>query len=113
MASTESTGEKRKKTSTNLDNKDSSSILSDLSPGQALARFSDFVNDNLIVFRYGTTATVVFLTAYGLSQTPIFFRFKKVVDIPSSYFARRKTMHGRLVHVVENDIIRTYALLFS
>lgn len=82
-----------------------------LSPGKALESFSDFVNENLILFRYGTTATVLFLTAYGLSQTPIFFRFKRVMDIPSSYFAKRKTIYGRIVHVVDNDVIGMYLFL--
>ena len=60
----------------NLNNSSTLPSNHQLSTGKALASFSDFVNNNLILFRYGTTATVVFLTAYGLSQTPIFFRFK-------------------------------------
>ena len=72
--------------------------------GRGLSSFSDLVNDNLVVFRYGTFATVTLLTAYGLSQTPLFFRYRTVSEIPKSYFGKRKTIHGRIVHVVEEGM---------
>ena len=78
--------------------------------GKGLASFSDFINDNLIAARYGTFATITLLTAFGLSRTPIFFRYKRVSDIPSDIFSRRRTIYGRIVHVVENDIISTYSV---
>ncbi len=74
--------------------------------GSSLSSFSDFINDNLIIARYGTFATITLLTAYGLSQTPIFFRYKKVCDIPKYVLANRYTIHGRIINVVENDIIQ-------
>lgn len=74
--------------------------------GSSLSSFSDFINDNLIIARYGTFATITLLTAYGLSQTPIFFRYKKICDIPRYAFANRYTIHGRIINVVENDVIQ-------
>ena len=50
--------------------------------GQGMSAVSDVVNDNLIAFRYGTVATVTLLTAYGLANTPLFFRYKSVAEIP-------------------------------
>lgn len=50
--------------------------------GKAVGDVSDKINENLIAVRYGTTATIVLLGAYGLSNTPLFFRFKTVADIP-------------------------------
>lgn len=50
--------------------------------GTGMVSASDFVNDNLIAFRYGTVATVTLLTAYGLANTPLFFYYKRVADIP-------------------------------
>jgi hypothetical protein len=73
--------------------------------GQNVASLSDFINENLIPFRYGTMATVTLLTVYGLSNTPMFFRYKTISDIPSSCFIKRQTLHGRIVRIVENDII--------
>jgi len=93
--------------SKNVNNNNDSKSLA-VTFGSALASFSDVINENLIAARYGTIATVTLLTAFGLSRTPIFFRYKRVSDIPSDYFSRRRTIYGRVVHVVENDIINTY-----
>jgi len=76
--------------------------------GRQLSSFSNFVNDNFIAARYGTFATITCLTAYGLSKTPLFVRFQTVADIPSSFFARRKTIYGRIVHVIEHDTQSAY-----
>jgi hypothetical protein len=53
--------------------------------GKAMTGFSDLVNENLIAFRYGTVATVTLLTAYGLANTPLFFRYKTARDIPGMF----------------------------
>ena len=79
--------------------------------GSAMASFSDVINENLIAARYGTFATITLLTAFGLSRTPIFFRHKRVSEIPSHFFSRRRTIYGRIVHVVDNDIMSRYCLL--
>ena len=50
--------------------------------GQGMNAFSDLVNNNLIAFRYGTVATVTLLTAYGIANTPLFFRYRSVAEIP-------------------------------
>ena len=76
--------------------------------GRKLLLFSDLINDNLIACRYGAFASITLLTAYGLSKTPIFFRYRKVSEIPASCFMKRQTVHGRIVHVVENNILSTY-----
>ena len=52
--------------------------------GTGMVSVSDFVNDNLVAFRYGTLATVTLLTAYGLANTPLFFRYSSVADIPGT-----------------------------
>ena len=83
---------------TNRSNSDQTSIV-----GQALSSFSDIINQNLIIARYGTIATITLLTAYGLSQTPLFFRYKRVAEIPPLWFANRYTIHGRIVHIVDNN----------
>jgi hypothetical protein len=68
--------------------------------GSTSATFSDIVNDNLIAARYGAFATIGLLTVYGLAHTPLFFRYRTVADIPSSYFAARKSIQGRLIRAV-------------
>ena len=71
--------------------------------GVAMNTISDFVNDNLIAVRYGTISTITLLTAYGISKTPIFFRYKNVSEIPTSFFTSRKTIYGRIVHVMKEE----------
>jgi len=67
----------------------------------SISLISDFVNDNLIAFRYGTMASMTLLFAYGSSKTALFYRFRTVLDIPPSFFRKRRTIHGRIVHVME------------
>jgi hypothetical protein len=43
---------------------------------------SDKINTHIAAARYGTVATVLLLSAYGLSQTPLFSRFRTVAEIP-------------------------------
>lgn len=50
--------------------------------GNGMNRFSKLVNDNLIAARYGIFSGVTLLTVYGLSQTPLFFRYRTVADVP-------------------------------
>jgi hypothetical protein len=70
------------------------------SVGSSTANFSDIVNDNLIAARYGAFATIGLLTVYGLSHTPLFFRYRTVAELPSSYFSARKCIKGRLIRAV-------------
>ena len=42
------------------------------SAGEAMNRFSDLVNENIVAARYATMATVVLLGTYGICQTPLF-----------------------------------------
>ena len=72
--------------------------------GQITHRFSDLINENIIAARYATVATVLLLGTYGVSKTPFFFRYKSVSDIPSEYFTKRRALHGRIVHVLENNV---------
>lgn len=67
--------------------------------GSSISATTDFINENLVLFRYGTMASIVLLTTYGVSKTPLFFRYKKVSSIPSNCFSTRKTIHGRLIAV--------------
>jgi hypothetical protein len=50
--------------------------------GGATHGFTQVINDNLIAARYGVMASICLLTAYGLSNTPLFFRFRTVSEIP-------------------------------
>jgi hypothetical protein len=68
--------------------------------GRGMHYVSDVINENILAARYATIASVILLTAYGVASTPLFYRFKAVKDIPSSYFLHRRTIHGRLVRVV-------------
>lgn len=60
---------------------------------------SDVINNNLIAVRFGVTSSVILLGAYGISNTPLFFRFRTIHEIPSSYFIRRKRLYGRIIEV--------------
>jgi hypothetical protein len=77
--------------------------------GNSLNAMTDIINNNIIAARYGAFASVALLTAYGISKTPIFFRYKRVSDIPSSLIKNRQTIHGRIVHVhvLEKDIVHS------
>ncbi|GAX19926.1 hypothetical protein FisN_1Lh605 [Fistulifera solaris] len=65
--------------------------------GNSLAKFSDSLNENLILARYTTMATITALAVYGLAHTPLFFRYRTVSEIPAHYFTKRRTIHCRLV----------------
>ena len=67
--------------------------------GRAVSATTDFINQNLVLFRYGTMASMVLLTTYGLSKTPLFFRYKKISSLPSNHFSSRKILHGRLIAI--------------
>lgn len=69
--------------------------------GKQLSNITDLVNDNLIVVRYATFSTVLLLGAYGIANTPLFYRHKNVIDIPISAFTKRKYLHGRIVGIAE------------
>jgi hypothetical protein len=55
---------------------------------------SDTINDHLIVARSLTMATIGVMAWYGISQTPLFFRYRTVADVPYRYFQRNLTLHG-------------------
>ena len=65
--------------------------------GRGTTGFSDLINEHLIVFRYFTISSVFLLGAYGMANTPLFYRYKNVVDISTREFNRRRWIHGRLV----------------
>jgi hypothetical protein len=52
--------------------------------GIAMDSVSDAINDNIVAARYATFASVALLSAYGLANTPLFFRFKTVSEIPGT-----------------------------
>lgn len=82
-------------------NESSSSLRSQI--GGSVSLLTDFIEDNIIVARIAGKTSVFLLTAYGLYKTPIFFRYKRVADIPPFMFTKRKTIYGRIVHLVEPD----------
>jgi hypothetical protein len=60
--------------------------------GETMHSFTELINDNMIAARYGVAASVMLLTAYGLSNTPLFFRFRTVSEVPGNsriVYARR------------------------
>lgn len=67
--------------------------------GIGMDKFTHVVNDNLIAARYGIFASVTLLTVYGLSQTPLFFRYRTVANIPASSFISRRRLYGRIIGV--------------
>jgi hypothetical protein len=69
--------------------------------GSRISFLSDFVNDNLIIIRYATFSTVFIVAAYGVANTPLFYRYKNLNDIPSKVFTNRKWIHGRVVGLLE------------
>ncbi|KAL7552638.1 hypothetical protein ACHAWF_015866 [Thalassiosira exigua] len=71
--------------------------------GMQLSHMTDAINENLIVLRYATMSTVLLLGIYGVANTPLFYRYKSVMDIPSKVFVKRKWIHGRIVGVVKNE----------
>lgn len=87
--------------STETFNKDSLDIRQTV--GQITHMAADFINEHIIAARYATVATVLLLGTYGVSKTPLFFRYKSVSDIPSEYFTKRRTLHGRIIHVLESN----------
>ena len=71
--------------------------------GSGMHAVSDLINDHIIAARYATFATVVLLGAVGMSHTPLFHRYKTVSEIPADFFAKRKTLHGRIIHVLQEE----------
>lgn len=69
------------------------------SVGNAMYTISDVINNNLIVARMGVMASVALLGAYGISNTPLFFRFRTIHEVPSSYFVSRKRLYGRIIEL--------------
>ena len=68
--------------------------------GKQLSNITDIINDNLIIVRYSTISTVLLLGAYGVANTPLFYRCTSIMDIPQKMFYKRKWLHGRLVATV-------------
>ena len=71
--------------------------------GGGMHTISDFINEHIIAARYATFATVVLLGAVGMSRTPLFHRSKSVSEIPAEFFAKRRTLHGRIIHVLKEE----------
>ena len=71
--------------------------------GKQLSSITDIINDNLIVVRYTTISTVLLLGGYGVANTPLFYRYKHVFDIPSNMFMKRRWIHGRIVGVAKRS----------
>ena len=70
--------------------------------GSITHAISEVINEHIIAARYATFATVILLGAYGAAKTPFFFRYKTVSEIPADCFAKRQTIHGRIVHIVDS-----------
>jgi len=71
--------------------------------GDGMHAVSDIINEHIIAARYATFATVVLLGAVGIARTPLFHRYKSASEIPAEFFAKRKTLHGRIIHVLREE----------
>ena len=71
--------------------------------GTALSSISDTINNNLIIVRYVTLSSVLLLGAYGVVNTPLFFRYKRISELPVRAFTKRHWLHGRIVGVIHNN----------
>jgi hypothetical protein len=71
--------------------------------GQAMDMTSAVINDHLIAARFAAFSSIALLTAYGISNTPLFFRFRTVSEIPASYFLGRRRLYGRIIGVRSNN----------
>lgn len=79
--------------------------------GEVMHMFTDIVNNNLIAARFGVFSSIVLLSAYGISNTPLFFRFRTVSEIPVSYFVNRRRLYGRIIGINknhENNALQVY-----
>lgn len=71
--------------------------------GNSQSTISDTINSNLIIVRYVTLSSVVLLGAYGIVNTPLFFRYKAISELPVRLFAKRHWLHGRIVGIISNS----------
>eukprot|EP00934_Nitzschia_sp_Nitz4_P003405 Nitzschia sp. Nitz4//scaffold162_size51285//5984//7401//NITZ4_006964-RA/size51285-augustus-gene-0.21-mRNA-1//1//CDS//3329537958//3395//frame0 len=67
--------------------------------GSGMHQFTELVNNNLIAARFGAFAGITLLTVYGFSQTPLFFRYRTVSELPASYFLGRRRLYARIIGV--------------
>lgn len=71
--------------------------------GLHFGSLTNVINENLLIIRYATISTVLLLGVYGVANTPLFYRYTNVMDIPSRMFIKRKWIHGRIIGVVGNE----------
>jgi len=67
--------------------------------GKGMNKFTALINDNIIAARYGVFATIALLTVYGIANTPLFFRYRTVAEIPGSYCIGRRRLYCRIIGV--------------
>jgi hypothetical protein len=77
--------------------------------GNTLSTISDTINSNLIIVRYVTLSSVLLLGAYGVVNTPLFFRYKRISELPIRVFSKRHWLHGRIVGVINSSIVQDTA----
>jgi len=71
--------------------------------GSASEVLSDSVNDNLGVARQVFQVSIGLLAAYGISQSPLFFRYRSISELSSHHFLRRQRLRCRLLKVDQRD----------
>lgn len=52
--------------------------------GEGMHSFTEIVNENLVAARFCVSASLLLLSAYGLSNTPLFFRFRTISEVPGT-----------------------------
>ena len=71
--------------------------------GDGMHAVSNIINEHIIAARYVTFASVALLGAIGIARTPLFHRYKSISEIPKEFFAKRKTLHGRIIHIFQEE----------
>src|SRR3569832_2082642 len=67
--------------------------------GSSSVQLSEWINHNIVVARYAAITSIGLLAAYGLSHSPLFFRYRNVAEIPAKHFLNRMTLIGRVMNV--------------
>jgi len=85
------------------ENKDGGASVIRSTVGASVATISDSINENMVTVRYASIATIGLLTAYGIANTPFFFRYRTVAEIPATLFRKRRSLRCRLIREVSTE----------
>ncbi|XP_071805324.1 protein C3orf33-like [Asterias amurensis] len=75
-----------------------------VSRGNALQKFTDFMDDNIQLFRTSITVTAVVGVMLVARSVRVFQRFQKVTDIPDEFIQKNMKLFGHFVKVQQNPV---------